>query len=65
MSRELARTLARRLVHSPMMAQGWWMVTPTNLVRTAYAVCACEPDTDFTFVLDLILDGAQKLKRQS
>lgn len=39
--------------------------TLTNLVRTAYAVCACEPDTDFTFVLDLILDGAQELKRQS
>lgn len=38
--------------------------TPTELVRTAYAVCACEPDSDFTFVLDLILQGAQELKRE-
>ncbi len=35
---------------------------PLFLAPRAYAVCACEPDTDFTFVLDLILNGAQKLK---
>lgn len=39
--------------------------TPTELVRTAYAVCACEPDADFSFVLDLILQGAQELKREA
>lgn len=39
--------------------------TPPQLVRTAYAICGCwEPDTDFSFVLDLILDGAHKLKRR-
>lgn len=37
--------------------------TPPALVRTAYTVCACEPDADFTFVLDLILHGAEQLKR--
>lgn len=38
--------------------------TPPAMVRTAYTVCSCEPDADFTFVLDLILQGAQELKRQ-
>lgn len=37
--------------------------TPAHLVRTAYAVCGtCEPDADFTFVLDLILNGAQDIR---
>lgn len=38
--------------------------TPAHLVRTAHTICGtCEPDTDFTFVLDLILTGADRLKR--
>lgn len=35
--------------------------TPAHLVRTAYAICTCEPDANFTFLLDLILIGADDL----
>ncbi len=45
----------------PRRSAGSVPVVPRTAPR-AYAVCACEPDTDFTFVLDLILNGAQKLK---
>lgn len=38
--------------------------TPPHLVRTAHTICGtCEPGTDFTFVLDLILTGADRLQR--
>ncbi len=38
--------------------------TPPHLVRTAHTICGtCEPGADFTFVLDLILAGAQDLPR--
>src|SRR5579859_2596523 len=37
--------------------------TPPHLVRTAYAICTCEPGTNFTFLLDLILAGANELTR--
>lgn len=38
--------------------------TPPHLVRTAHTICGtCQPGADFTFVLDLILAGAQDLPR--
>lgn len=37
--------------------------TPPHLVRTAYAICTGEPGTNFTFLLDLILAGANELER--
>lgn len=38
--------------------------TPANLVRTAYLICAPqEADDDVTFLIDLVLKGAQALDR--